>query len=564
MKTLLVAVNAKYIHSNPAVYLLKKSAEAYRDRLHLDTGEIALREFTINQSPETIYYTILAEKADVVAFSVYIWNIEIISRLCQDLKAARPKCEIWLGGPEVSYGVQGKLLAASSFDRILEGEGERIFFSLLAEKNGGSVPADWKVQKEGKRAWAKPIENLDELPFIYEDLTPFRNRILYYEASRGCPFHCAYCLSAAKQGVRELPLPRVLSELSYLAEQGVPQVKLVDRTFNCREARAKPILQWILDLPEDCPTNFHFEVEADLLSDSLIDLMVQMPKGRIQLEIGIQSTYPEALRACGRTDRLSRVFHNVQRLRQSGNINVHVDLIAGLPLETYARFQQSFDEVYHLKAHQFQLGFLKLLTGAPMNDLIEPYGYVFSKHPPYEILRNDFLSEEELYELKCVEDVLERLYNSGRFSRFLDRLETQYAGPFTMMQAIAEVFRQKELCFTAMGMNQLYEEMAQLAEAVPIAQACREALLLDYYAATSADQLPPSLRPLAEADEQKFPPQEKKLQAAALLKRIGRRRRKMVVRLCAGALVAMDYTERDSVTGQYEVVEIVSVKNQLE
>lgn len=560
MKTLLAAINAKYIHSNPAVYSLQKSAALYSEQWNLPIGQVKIREFTINQNIETIYYEILAEKADVVAFSVYIWNLEIVNQLSQDLKQAFPELEIWLGGPEVSYGVQGKMLSEQSYDWIMEGEGEHVFFALLAEKCGHPSAEQreklkaWGIEKCGRHIWAQPIENLDELPFIYDNMEPFQNRIIYYEASRGCPFMCAYCLSAAEQGVRELPLSRVLKELAYLVQQGVTQIKLVDRTFNCNAARAKAILQWIRELPAACPTNFHFEIEANLLADELVEEMLLLPKGRIQLEIGIQSTYAPALRACRRTDRLDRVFEHVRRLREPGTINVHVDLIAGLPLETYEIFKESFNTVYRLKAHQFQLGFLKLLTGAPMNELTEQYGYVFAKHPPYEILKNEFLTPQDLFRLKCIEDVLERLYNSGHFQRFLNLLEMQYETPFDMMQALAEHFWQKGRIFTAMGLTEVYQEAALFAESRQDSDALLKALLLDYYTATPSDRLPDRLKALTGELAARGGTKEERQRMNAFLKRLGMRERKIVLRAWKGQWAAIDYTMRDPVTEQYTLV----------
>ena len=562
MKTLLVAINAKYIHTNAAVYSLQKAAAAYEKRLSLSVGEVIVREFGINQSIESVYYEILAEKPDVVAFSVYIWNVEMVRKLCSDLKRAKPALQIWLGGPEVSFGLTGKGFDEDAYDAVMEGEGERVFYYLLARAVGrkADLPADWKIYQNDRAFHAELIRDLDELPYIYDDLTPFENRILYYEASRGCPFHCAYCLSAAEQGVRELPLERVLRELADLEGRKVPQIKFVDRTFNCHPSRAAKILQWIRQLPSDSCTNFHFEVEADLLSDELVDIMVQMPKGRIQLEIGIQSTNPETLRACGRTDRLDRVFRNVKRLVEAGNSNIHVDLIAGLPYEDFERFGRSFDDVYRMGAHQFQLGFLKLLTGAPMNQMVETYHYAFSAHPPYEILSNQFLAPEDLYRLKCIEDVLERLYNSGRFGRFLALLKNHFSVPFAMMSYIAESFRQKGLIFTAMGLTELFEEMALLSAGFDDREKLKQALLLDHYAATPSDRLPAALKALAQLPDrlqQESSRREQKLEAAGLLRAIGRRERKMMIRYCAGRAVAIDYTDRDPITGQFEILENV-------
>ncbi len=560
MKTLIVAINAKYIHTNAAVYSLQKSAAAYEKRLSISVGNVGVREFSINQNNETIYYEIMAEKPDVVAFSVYIWNVEMVKSLCSDLKKACPQLMIWLGGPEVSFGLEGKGFDENSYDAIMEGEGERVFFALLAKNCGKEklLPQAWEIYQNGKAFHAGLIPDLEELPYIYEDLTLFDNRILYYEASRGCPFRCAYCLSAAEHGVRELPLERVLKELADLESRGVPQIKFVDRTFNCHPKRAAAILHWILQLPETSRTNFHFEVEADLLSDELIDIMVQMPKGRIQLEIGIQSTNPDTLRACGRTDRLERVFCNVKRLVKAGNSNIHVDLIAGLPLEDYIRFGKSFDDVYRLGAHQFQLGFLKLLTGAPMNQLVKTYDYVFSSHPPYEILSNRFLTSNDLYKLKCIEDVLERLYNSGRFQRFLSLVEKWFTGPFAMLEEMAEVFRGRGLIFSAMGLTELFDEMALYSERFSNSRQLKAALLLDHYAATPSDKLPDKLKVLAQLPlklQQESSRREQKLEAAGLLRAIGRRERKMMIRYCDGRPVAIDYTERDPVTGQFEVLE---------
>lgn len=560
MKTLLVAINAKYIHSNAAVYSLQKSAAAYEKRLSLSVGEVLVREFGINQSVESIYYAILAEMPDVVAFSVYLWNVEMVSRLCSDLKKVCPQLKIWLGGPEVSFGLTGKGFMEDTYDAVMEGEGERLFFSLLAQETGqeDKLPGDWKIYHNGRAYHTELIPNLDELPYIYDDLTPFQNRIIYYEASRGCPFRCAYCLSAAEKGVREVPLERVLRELADLESKRVPQIKFVDRTFNCHPKRAAAILKWIAQLPTSSITNFHFEVEADLLSEELVDIMVCMPKGRIQLEIGIQSTNPETLRACGRTDRLDRVFSNIKRLVAAGNSNIHVDLIAGLPLEDYARFSRSFDDVYRMGAHQFQLGFLKLLTGAPMNQLVEEYNYVFSPYPPYEILKNRFMSAEDLYRLKCVEDVLERLYNSGRFKRFLALIEMHFSSPFALMEEIADMFRKKGLIFSAMGLTELFDEMAAYSEQFENSLQLKQALLLDHYAATPSDRLPKALQPLAQLPErlqQESSRREQKLEAAELLRAIGRRERKMMIRYCAERAVAIDYTERDPVTGQFEVLD---------
>lgn len=535
MKTLLVAINAKYIHSNPAVYSLQKSCRQYSRQFGIELGEVLVQEYTINQSHESIYYRIVAENPDIVAFSVYIWNLEVVRRLAADLKAVRPELKVWMGGPEVSYGTEHKNL---TFDVVMEGEGERVLFALLAREHGEQVPGSWQFTQEGRRASCAPIDNLNELPFLYDDLTPFQNRIIYYEASRGCPFHCAYCLSSAEKGVRELPLPRVIRELSILAGQRVSQVKLVDRTFNCHPARALALVEWLQDLPDDCPTNFHFEIEAGTLSEKLIEGLTALPRGRVQLEIGIQSTHKKTLRACGRSDQLEPVMANIRRLVEAGNMKIHVDLIAGLPYEDYRRFQQSFDDVYRLGAQQFQLGFLKLLTGTPMENMVAEHAFVFAEHPPYEILKNRYMSQDDLFRLKCVEDVLERLYNSGRFTRFLAALLPYFDGPFAMMASLARRAWQDGIIFQSLALLELFEWLASL----PRSRRLQTALLLDYYTATSGDRVPARLKALA------MEPADRKERAAALLRRLGRRQRKMVIRFAGGKEFGVDYTEKDPVT----------------
>ncbi len=545
MKTLLVGINAKYIHSNPAIYSLQKSARAYAGCFGASVGEIAVREFTINQNPQTIYYEILQERPDLVGFSTYIWNVTLVAQLCRDLKKVRPEIEIFMGGPEVSFGLEHTEI--TDYDYVIEGEGERPFYGLLA--GGENVPAEWHYHHEGKRIWADPPECLDEIPFLYEDTMPmFQNRILYYEASRGCPFHCGYCLSAAEKGVRERSLPLVLRELQFLVDAGVPLIKFVDRTFNCHPERAAAVLDFVRKLPETVQTCFHFEVEADRLTEDLIERMCVLPPNRIQVEIGIQSTCKKTLQACHRTPTVERCFTNIRRLVAAGNMKVHVDLIAGLPYEGYERFGQSLAETCALGAHQLQLGFLKRLQGTPLAAEEKRYGYVFSAHPPYEILRNDFLGEQELWRLKQIEDVLERLGNSGRFVHFLGCLKKQYDNTFAMWEALTDYWVQAGQIFATIGAVETFRVVARFAQGQKGSEELLAALLLDFYSFTSSDQIPVELQPMVGR------PADHKAVAVAALKSMGVRDRKLMVRFCQGQPVVFDYTEKDPVRERYERV----------
>ena len=561
-KVLLVAVNAKFIHSCPAVYDLKLYAENFAKKNMIRLPRIEIREYTINQPEDQLYYDILKEKPDAVCFSCYLWNLEMISRLSSDLKKAREQLMIVVGGPEVSYGLQGKSLREEDVDIIISGEGERPFTAWLLSEIGEKIPEEWQFTREGKTIFSNPMPDLSELPFLYDDLSPFANRMIYYEASRGCPFRCAYCLSGAEgpgtdKKVRELPLARVLQELKSLTDRGVKQIKFIDRTFNCHAQRTIWILEWIQALPDEVPTNFHFEIEADILTEKMIELLRNMKPGRVQLEIGIQSTSSEALKACGRNPSVKRLFSNIRRLRERGNLNLHVDLIAGLPTETLERFKQSFNDVYSLHAHQLQLGFLKLLSGSPMENLVTTYGYQFSSHPPYEVLKNRVLSSEDLFELKRVEDALEKFYNSGHFARTLSLIEYRQT-PYRIFLGLADRMEKEGKLFVPTGVFELFEIMARHLERMEDDSDwdLKGVLLMDYYTYTPSDRIPEGLEDLADGKEYFASGKERKEKAEKILRLLDEKdpalkSHRVQIRVLEDQWVAIDYSDKDPVSGMY-------------
>ncbi len=471
MKVLLCAINSQYIHSNPAVYFLKEAAKDYAD--------IEIREYSINDNYQALLYGILSAGTDLVAISCYIWNIEIVTRLCKDIKAANPTMEIILGGPEVSYGVGHTSLTLEDYDHIIEGEGEKAFPKLLASLQN--------------REFKEPETDLWPEIYTSENIKHFTNRIVYYEASRGCPFKCAYCLSSVCGKVRFLPMERVKANIDTFTKEQVPLVKFTDRTANCNPSRFKEILTHILN-QENCNTTFHFEIGADLLGEEELELLCKMPVGRVQLEAGIQSTNPETLEACVRKTDLEKIFYNLGKIMSFGNINLHGDLIAGLPYEGLERFKKSFNDLYSLRLHQLQLGFLKLLPGAPLNNMIKEHDYVFSAHTPYEVLKNKYISSEELGELKAVEDVLERYYNSGRFTGCLPLLEACFETPYDMYRALAYRYKELGLLFGKISLDKQCDVLAEFAFEKGLGKEFKIAMLVDYFSTNRQDLPPDSLK----------------------------------------------------------------------
>lgn len=455
-KVLLVAVNAKYIHSCPAIYSLRASSG------HAESVQIA--EFTINDRYQDILAGTLAYHADIIGFSCYIWNTQIVTDLIADIRALLGDTVIlYAGGPEASYGPETFL---ESCDFVMCGEGEKPFALLMEAVSREAETAQTRkddpemqeirefirtlpgcVWKDGGRIVYNPItpeagSDMNEIPFLYTDLGYFDNRIIYYESSRGCPFRCTYCLSSIDKTVRFRNMETVKRELQFFIDHKVPQVKFVDRTFNCDRKRAMEIWQYIAD-HDNGITNFHFEIGADLLGEGEVALLAGLRPALIQLEIGIQSTNPKTVEAIQRTMDFGRLRKNVLALREAGNINLHVDLIAGLPYEGFISFAKSFNDVYALHADQLQLGFLKVLKGTVMELRAEEYGIRYSVRPPYEVLATKWISYEELDRLRRVCDVLEMYYNSQQFIRTLRFLEENGGmadGAFAFFDRMADFF----------------------------------------------------------------------------------------------------------------------------
>ena len=444
MNIVLAAINAKYIHSNLAVYSLRAYAQQYKD-------EIQIAEYTINQQIDDILMDLYKKKPDVLCFSCYIWNLSYVEELIRELGKIFPSVPIWVGGPEVSYDTKDVLERLPEVTGVIFGEGEKTFLEVVEYYHGKDVKLS-EIKgiayrgEEGQflqNSW-REVMDLSEVPFVYHDMADFKNKIIYYESSRGCPFSCSYCLSSIDKCLRFRKLELVEKELQFFIDEKVPQVKFVDRTFNCNHKHAIAIWKYIKEHDKGI-TNFHFEVAADLLNEEELKLIESMRPGLIQLEIGVQSTNEQTIREIRRTMRFEEVARIVQRINQGENVHQHLDLIAGLPYEDMESFQKSFDDVYRLHPEQLQLGFLKVLKGSYMESQKERYGLVYKSRPPYEVLYTKWLSYEEMMQLKSVEEMVEVYYNSRQFSYCLRKLEEEYASPFVLYQGLGRYYENHEL-----------------------------------------------------------------------------------------------------------------------
>ncbi len=463
MKILLVAINAKYIHSNLAVYSLKAYAKEF-------AKQIVIGEYSINHRTDYILEQIYKQKPDVLCFSCYIWNIAYVEELIREYHKLCPNVPIWLGGPEVSFEVETFLKEHPQVTGILIGEGERNFYALCEYY----VKGTGSLENLSGIAWRKNLEktleaeicqiesveltdsnlgeiqiisadepmNLSEIPFCYEEIDDFKNRIIYYESSRGCPFHCSYCLSSVDKKLRFRDLELVKRELAFFIEKEVPQVKFVDRTFNCVHEHAIEIWKFIKEQDRGI-TNFHFEISADLLNEEELNLLASMRPGLVQLEIGVQSVNEATITEIHRSMKLERLKENVKRIQKVENIHQHLDLIAGLPYEGIKDFARSFDEIYALKPNQLQLGFLKVLKGSYMYEHTKDYEMKYHDLPPYEVLETKWLCFDEVLKIKQVEEMLEVYYNSGQFEITMKLLETFFASPFEMFAQLGAFYEEK-------------------------------------------------------------------------------------------------------------------------
>lgn len=485
MKILLTAINAKYIHSNLAVYSLRAYAQS---RVTDPDTEIALAEYTINQQTDDILMDIYRRKPDVLCFSCYIWNISFVRELIRDLVKILPKTAFWAGGPEVSYDAEKFLTEMPEMTGVMVGEGEKTFHDLLEFYIDGKDSLE-EISGIAYRTGDKIIHNgwrelmdLSAIPFVYEHLEKFENRIIYYESSRGCPFSCSYCLSSIDKKLRFRDLELVKKELQFFLDHRVPQVKFVDRTFNCKHEHAMTIWKYILE-HDNGVTNFHFEISADLLREEEMELMSQMRPGLIQLEIGVQSTNPETIRAIHRHMDLKKLEHCVNRVHSFRNIHQHLDLIAGLPYEDYDTFHQSFNDVYQMKPDQLQLGFLKVLKGSLMQKEAEVYGIVYKEKEPYEVLSTNWLTYGEVLKLKMVESMVEVYYNSGQFWHTLEYLVPFEKDAFTFYEKLGSFYEKKgysEISHSRMRRYEILLEYLQEETDVPTEVAAQK-MLYDLY-----------------------------------------------------------------------------------
>ena len=484
MKFLLTAINAKFIHSNPAIYSLRAGVG---EKLQ---PYVELAEFTINESLESILEGIWKRQPKVIGFSCYIWNIVYVKELIHDLKKVLPQVRIWMGGPEASYDAVHLMDELPEVELIMQGEGEETFTRLVEACECGTeicfseLPGIVLRRFDGTIEVHRPapLMNLDDIPFSYGDLSGLEHRIIYYESSRGCLFSCSYCLSSIDKKVRFRSLSLVTRELQFFLDRKVPQVKFVDRTFNCKKSHSMAIWQYLLE-HDNGITNFHFEISSDLLDDDELALMKQMRPGLIQLEIGVQSTNPETIRAIHRHMDLDKLKRCVDRVHSFRNIHQHLDLIAGLPYEDYDTFHRSFNDVYQMKPDQLQLGFLKVLKGSLMQGEAEKYGIVHKEKEPYEVLSTNWLPYGDVLKLKAVESMVEVYYNSGQFQHTLEYLVPLAKDAFTFYESLGAFYEKKgysEISHSRMRRYEILLEYLQEETDVSVEKASQK-MLYDLY-----------------------------------------------------------------------------------
>ena len=463
MRVLLIAVNAKYIHSNPAVYSLRAYAQAVMG--DLPEVEIEIAEYTINQNTENILADIYRHRPDIAAFSCYIWNWNTIQELLPELPKLLPDTKLWLGGPEVSFHAEKILAQYTQLTGIMVGEGEETFTQLVRfyhAPKGQLQDIPGLVLPQG-RTQPRELTDMSKLPFLYEDLGKFQNRIIYYESQRGCPFRCAYCLSAIDKSVRLRDIETVKKELQYFLDHKVSQVKFIDRTFNCNAAHALTIWRYLLE-NDNGVTNFHFEIAADLMTEDELEVLKQMRPGLIQLEIGVQSTNEQTLHAINRYMSLEHLRQVVDKIHSFHNIHQHLDLIAGLPYEDYDSFVTSFNDVYAMRPQQLQLGFLKVLKGSPIEEKAEEYGIVYNSRPPYEVLYSRWIPYDDVLRLKGIEEMVELYYNSCQFTHTLPVLEKEFSSPFALYEALSQYYEEKGYYINTPARAYRYQVLLEFAQ----------------------------------------------------------------------------------------------------
>ena len=555
MKILLAACNAKYIHSNLAVYNLKSCSGKY-------SPNVVIKEYTINQIRDDILKDIYLEQPDVICFSCYIWNISFVKELVPDLKKILPHVDFWAGGPEVSYDAVEFLKKNPAFFGVMVGEGEETFHELagyyierkpenLKEIRGVAFHDETKVPDIVHTGW-RELMDLSKVPFAYSNLTEFKNRIIYYESSRGCPFSCSYCLSSIDKKLRFRDIELVKNELQFFIDNKVPQVKFVDRTFNCKHDHVMAIWRYITE-HDNGITNFHFEISADLLREEELALMKTMRPGLIQLEIGVQSTNPQTIKAIRRTMDFEKLKGIVEQIHGFGNIHQHLDLIAGLPYEGYDSFHKSFCDVYALRPEQFQLGFLKVLKGSHMMEMTGEYQILYKDREPYEVLSTAWLTYGEILRLKMVESMVEVYYNSGQFKHTLVFLEQYFEDPFRMYEALGRFYEKKgysEISHSRMRRYEILMEFAGEQKEIPL-EALSDVMLLDLYLRENLKSRP------SFASDQK--PYERMIWDYRKAEKIPKTAHIEVFR--DGKKILFDYTDRDPLTNNARLTDITDEVN---
>ena len=569
MKIFLTAINAKYIHSNLAVYSLRAYAKDYQD-------QIVIGEYMINNRVDYILEQIYKAKPDVLCFSCYIWNMDYVEELITEYHKLCPEVPIWVGGPEVSYEVETFLAEHPQVTGVMIGEGERTFKQLCKYyvNRAGSLEEirgiAFRDQDSGKTVFTPAQEpmNMSDIPFCYDHIENFENRIIYYESSRGCPFNCSYCLSSIDKKLRFRDIELVKKELAFFIEKKVPQVKFVDRTFNCRHDHAMEIWRFVKE-HDNGITNFHFEISADLLNEEELALIHDMRPGLIQLEIGVQSTNETTIREIHRTMKLELLKDIVRKIQSGENIHEHLDLIAGLPYEDYATFAKSFDEIYALKPNQLQLGFLKVLKGSYMYEHAAEYEIVYHEKTPYEVMKTKWLSFDDVLKIKQVEEMLEVYYNSGQFEITMKVMEPLFESAFAMFQEFGAFYEEKGY----FGMSHsrirraeiLLEFMRERKSEDTVLQMLEESLTFDLYYRENCKSRPSWAPSPAEFKEQtryyckngvkshvepfhyRFPEKSKK----AL--------NEIPTRLKQPVYMLFDYENRDPLDHQAHVTEVAAV-----
>lgn len=569
MKIFLTAINAKYIHSNLAVYSLRAYAKDYQE-------QIAIGEYTINNRVDYILEQIYKAKPDVLCFSCYIWNMDYVEELITEYHKLCPEVPIWVGGPEVSYEVETFLAEHPQVTGVMIGEGERTFKQLCRYyvNRTGSLEEirgiAFRDQDSGKTIFTPVQEpmNMSDIPFCYDHIENFENRIIYYESSRGCPFNCSYCLSSIDKKLRFRDIELVKKELAFFIEKKVPQVKFVDRTFNCRHDHAMEIWRFVKE-HDNGITNFHFEISADLLNEEELALIHDMRPGLIQLEIGVQSTNETTIREIHRTMKLELLKDIVRKIQGGENIHEHLDLIAGLPYEDYATFAKSFDEIYALKPNQLQLGFLKVLKGSYMYEHAAEYEIVYHEKTPYEVMKTKWLSFDDVLKIKQVEEMLEVYYNSGQFEITMKVMEPLFESAFAMFQEFGAFYEEKGY----FGMSHsrirraeiLLEFMREQKSGDAVLQMLEESLTFDLYYRENCKSRPFWAPSPAEFKEQTryYCKNGVKSHVEPFHYRFPEKRKKALneipTRLKQPVYMLFDYENRDPLDHQAHVTEVAAV-----